>query len=174
MSDKQDTGPEISIPNYKIDDVIQTGARSASVTPETEATDLGQIPAMITMTEHPALTQARSALLKAIGQEAQHVADKHQGQASKQLEELARAYALVTAGAPAVVAGTPAIGARSAEGRHSISLVAHVPYDGSYVAPIDPGLVNKDQGMNSGPTTGDMNGMFDVRATDGRVRALGE
>jgi hypothetical protein len=63
-----------------------------------EVTDMGTIPATVTVTENPATTDTRDALLKAIGQEAQYVADKSAGQASAALEQLARAYVLVTAG----------------------------------------------------------------------------
>ncbi|GGU67031.1 hypothetical protein [Streptomyces lavendofoliae] len=70
--------------------------------PQTAPVDTGegiqQIPAVIPAREIPGATDARDALLRAIGQEAQHVADKFPGQSSKALEELARAYALVTHG----------------------------------------------------------------------------
>ncbi|MEV3987204.1 hypothetical protein [Nonomuraea sp. NPDC049758] len=62
-----------------------------------------QIPAVITVREVPAAAEARDALLKAITAQATAIADGHQGQASTALEELARAYALVTSGATAVV-----------------------------------------------------------------------
>ncbi|MFE2864910.1 hypothetical protein [Embleya sp. NPDC059259] len=51
-----------------------------------------------------AAAEARDRLLRAIGREAQHVADTSAGEASTALAELARAYALVTT--------PPAIGAR--------------------------------------------------------------
>ncbi|MGW8782587.1 hypothetical protein ACWGNM_31615 [Streptomyces sp. NPDC055796] len=69
---------------------------------ETESTPVAaeegiqQIPAEITVTEVPAETEARDALLAAIGREAQIVADKSAGQASAALGELGRAYAVTT------------------------------------------------------------------------------
>ncbi|MFG2895189.1 hypothetical protein [Streptomyces sp. NPDC048248] len=53
-----------------------------------------QLP-LVVQVQPPAVADARDALLRAIGQEAQHVADKYAGQASQALGELARAYALV-------------------------------------------------------------------------------
>ncbi|MER5619299.1 hypothetical protein [Streptomyces sp. NPDC002215] len=65
-----------------------------------------QIPAVIQVTETPVAADARDKLLQAIGQEAQLVADKSPGQASKPLEELARAFALVAGtGAPLIAEG---------------------------------------------------------------------
>ncbi|MFG2488017.1 hypothetical protein ACGFSI_35400 [Streptomyces virginiae] len=85
----------------------------------TEATDLGaipsgesqsegiqQIPAQIIPSEVPAAAGTRDILLKAIGTEAQYVADKFPGQAAAALEQLAHAYALVAG--PATVVTTPA------------------------------------------------------------------
>lgn len=57
-----------------------------------------EIPATIRVIELPSAMDARDKLLAAIGQEAQHVADKYAGQASAALGELARAYAVVAAG----------------------------------------------------------------------------
>lgn len=57
-----------------------------------------QIPSVFHVAAVPAAAEARDKLLEAIGQEAQQVAQKSAGQASKALEELARAYALVTTG----------------------------------------------------------------------------
>ncbi|MFI5780328.1 hypothetical protein [Nocardia sp. NPDC051570] len=68
-----------------------------------EATDLGEIPSTITVSETPAATDARDMLLQAIGQEARHIAEKSAGQASTALEVLARAYALVVS-SPVTVA----------------------------------------------------------------------
>ncbi|MGW6691719.1 hypothetical protein [Streptomyces sp. NPDC054961] len=83
-----------------------------------EATDLGaiasgesqsggiqQIPAQIILSEVPASSDTRDILLKAIGAEAQYIADKFPGQAAAALEQLAHAYALVTT--TAAVAATP-------------------------------------------------------------------
>ncbi|MFF4104363.1 hypothetical protein [Streptomyces sp. NPDC001903] len=61
-----------------------------------------QIPAVIRTPEVPAATEARDKLLQAIGREAEQVADKFPGQASKALEELARAFALATTGTTTV------------------------------------------------------------------------
>ncbi|KAB2587743.1 MULTISPECIES: hypothetical protein [Streptomyces] len=74
-----------------------------------QVTESVEIPAQVTVTEVPAAVDARDALLRAIGQEAQHVADKSAGQASAALEALARAYALVSGSGTAanvVVPGT--------------------------------------------------------------------
>ncbi|MFD4633538.1 hypothetical protein ACFVYR_31225 [Streptomyces sp. NPDC058284] len=79
---------------------------------ETGITELSSIPATLSVTENPAIADARDALLKAIGQEAQHVADKSAGQASAALVELARAYVLVTTGT-ASGAATPASALRT-------------------------------------------------------------
>ncbi|MFJ7148910.1 hypothetical protein ACIQVT_11990 [Streptomyces sp. NPDC100445] len=78
----------------------------------TTAADEGiqQIPTVISVTEVPAATDTRDILLQAIGAEARIVADKLPGQASKALADLAHAYALVTAGTPAVATLTPPTG----------------------------------------------------------------
>ncbi|MFF4104366.1 hypothetical protein [Streptomyces sp. NPDC001903] len=55
-------------------------------------------------TQSSAVTNARDALLAAIGQEAQLVKEKSAGQASAALVELARAYALATGPAAGTVA----------------------------------------------------------------------
>ncbi|MER5730715.1 hypothetical protein ABT084_20685 [Streptomyces sp. NPDC002138] len=94
---------------------------------------------------------ARARLLDAIGREAQLVAESP-GQAATALAELARAYALVAPDAAAIAA--PAVNVRAGEGRHSISLVAHVPTNGFYVVPTDADLVNKDQDMSFSPVVG--------------------
>ncbi|MFF4104353.1 hypothetical protein [Streptomyces sp. NPDC001903] len=62
-----------------------------------------QIPAAVTVTEVPAAADARDALLRAIGAEAQLVVEKSAGQAASALVELARAYALVASPAVPVV-----------------------------------------------------------------------
>lgn len=74
-------------------------AEPAAVAAEEEAQ---QIPVVISMSEVTAAADARDALLRAISTEAQIVADKFPGQASKALADLAHAYALVTAGTTAV------------------------------------------------------------------------
>ncbi|MFD9593719.1 hypothetical protein ACFWA9_13315 [Kitasatospora sp. NPDC059973] len=61
-----------------------------------------QIPVTIQVPEAPGAADARESLLKAIGKEAELVADKYPGQASKALTELAHAYALVTVGTSTV------------------------------------------------------------------------
>ncbi|MFD9302233.1 hypothetical protein ACFWCB_06000 [Streptomyces sp. NPDC060048] len=99
------------------------------------ATDEGiqQIPAVIEVTEVPAAADARDALLRAIGAEAQLVADQFPGQASTALGELARAYALVTAGTTTV----PGVGIVSTSGRN-----ANFSGNGSGIAWSDDGLDN--------------------------------
>ncbi|GAA2464640.1 hypothetical protein ACFPFX_21025 [Streptomyces mauvecolor] len=107
---------------------------------------------------------ARARLLDAIGREAQLVAESP-GQAATPLTELARAYALVATNT--AVFAVPAVPAHAGEGRHSISLVAHVPTNGFYVVPTDADLINKDQDMSFSPITGTMKpveGFFDVRS----------
>jgi hypothetical protein len=64
-----------------------------------EVADAGALPATVRVIEVPAVSEARDALLQAIGREAEHVADKSAGQAAAALEQLARAYALVISGA---------------------------------------------------------------------------
>ncbi|GGP95407.1 flagellin N-terminal helical domain-containing protein [Streptomyces melanogenes] len=93
---------------------------------------------------------ARDRLLDAIGREAQLVAESP-GQTATTLTELARAYALVAPNTAAIA--VPALQARAGEGRHSISLVAHVPTNGFYVVPTDADLINKDQDMSFSPIT---------------------
>ncbi|GAA3107573.1 hypothetical protein [Streptosporangium carneum] len=83
-----------------------------------------QIPAVITVREVPAAAEARDALLKAITAQANAIADGHQGQASTAVEELARAYALVTSGATAVAptGETTTIPLQSRAGGHQVGL----------------------------------------------------
>ena len=85
-----------------------------TVEPTVIAADGGvqQIPAVIQVAPVPAVATARDALLRAISAEAQHVVDKFPGQASKALEQLAHAYALVTAGTTVTTNVTPAAGRR--------------------------------------------------------------
>ncbi|MGW6691718.1 hypothetical protein [Streptomyces sp. NPDC054961] len=73
-----------------------------------------QIPARISVSEVPAVSDARDKLLAAIGTEAQTVAEKSTGQASTALAELARAYALVTGAAALsdITADGATVGAR--------------------------------------------------------------
>ncbi|MFB7124551.1 hypothetical protein [Kitasatospora sp. NPDC056273] len=70
--------------------------------PATETADNGgieQIPATVVQVTQPAaVVDARDALLRAIGREAEHVAANNPGHASPALEALARAYTLVTSG----------------------------------------------------------------------------
>lgn len=61
-----------------------------------------QIPVVIRVPEVPAATEARDKLLQAIGREAEQVADRFPGQASKALEELARAFTLASTGTTTV------------------------------------------------------------------------
>ncbi|MFD9593717.1 hypothetical protein ACFWA9_13305 [Kitasatospora sp. NPDC059973] len=111
-----------------------------------------QIPAVIQVQASPAATEARDALLAAIGAEAQLVVEKSAGQASAALVELARAYALVATDSAAALA--PAFHARAGAASHGINLVAHVPTNGFYVVPTDSDLVNADQNMSFQPSTG--------------------
>lgn len=90
---------------------------------ETEPTPISvdegiqQIPtSLVRISPSAAAVDARDQLLRAIGKEAEYVADKFAGQASTPLEELARAFALVAAGPHAIV--TPAAG-QAATGRSS-------------------------------------------------------
>ncbi|MGG8410568.1 hypothetical protein ACM614_30460 [Streptomyces sp. 12297] len=76
-------------------------------TAATSVEGIRRIPAVIQVVQPPAVTDARDALLAAIGKEAQQLADQSAGQASGALVELARAYALVALGASAVAGTTP-------------------------------------------------------------------
>lgn len=84
-------------------------------TPAENDTNSGiqQIPLVMATHELPAAaTDARDKLLAAIAAEAQEISSKHPGQGSTALEELARAYALVTstpAATTPVPAGAPAL-----------------------------------------------------------------
>ncbi|WP_328310263.1 hypothetical protein OG432_11035 [Streptomyces sp. NBC_00442] len=69
-----------------------------------EVTDLGGIPAQVTVTESPTVAVARERLVEAIGREAAFLADQRAGQASAGLESLARAFALVASPATALAA----------------------------------------------------------------------
>ncbi|MFJ7268518.1 hypothetical protein ACIQV3_18065 [Streptomyces sp. NPDC099050] len=80
------------------------------VTPE--ATDLGSIPAQITVAESPTVAVARERLVEAIGREAVFLADQRAGQASEGLEALARAFALVSSPGSAVTIAPASIGKR--------------------------------------------------------------
>lgn len=83
-----------------------------------------QIPAVIRVREVPAAAETREKLLQAIAAEAEAIMNKSLGQGSTALEELARAYALVTSGATAVApAGeTTAVGVQSRAGGHQVGL----------------------------------------------------
>ncbi|MGW7099680.1 hypothetical protein [Streptomyces sp. NPDC054838] len=73
-----------------------------------------QVPLVIPVKVVPAAAEARDALLQAIGKEAEHLAERSQGQASKALEELARAYALVMCDPTTATAGPAKVNARYA------------------------------------------------------------
>lgn len=107
--------------------------------PATVGEGIQQIPAQIVVTQPPAVTDARDKLLSAIGAEAQRVAETSAGQASAALVELARAYALVAPHSTAIT--VPAADTRARAG--AISLGAHVPTGGFYVASGDADLINK-------------------------------
>jgi hypothetical protein len=77
---------------------VTTGETTSTDTSADEGVQ--QVPVVINVREVPAAAvDTRDKLLAAIGQEAQHVADKFAGQASTALLGLARAYSLVTTGA---------------------------------------------------------------------------
>ncbi len=88
-----------------------------------ETEGVQQIPAVIRVTQPAGAVGARDRLLEAIGREAELVAEKFPGQASVALEQLARAFALVSAGTPAV--------ADVAKGARSLGLSNEVAIDGA-------------------------------------------
>ncbi|MGW2681419.1 hypothetical protein [Streptomyces sp. NPDC001436] len=75
----------------------------ADSTPVATNEKIQQIPAQITTAETPAATEARDALLTAIGAEARNL-EKYPGQASAQLKELTRAFRGITITSPAITA----------------------------------------------------------------------
>ncbi|MFD5142667.1 hypothetical protein [Streptomyces sp. NPDC058401] len=90
-----------------------------------------QIQVQVQVVQPPAATEARDALLAAIGAEAQHVVEKSAGQASAALAELARAYAvIVSVGNASATAGLAATG-RIAGGLKQIS------YDGDTIVGVN-------------------------------------
>lgn len=100
------------------------------ITKVTADEGIQQIPAsVIRVTQPPAVADARDQLLRAIGQEAQHVADTNPGQASTALEALARAYALITTSTNAHTSsgGIPPLAGRSAP----LTLANEAALDGS-------------------------------------------
>jgi len=97
---------------------VTTGETASADTSPAEGVQ--QIPLMIPVQEVPAATDARDKLLAAIGREAQHVADQHAGQASPVLEQLARAYALVTVGT--TTANTPVPATRSSDSTYRVGV----------------------------------------------------
>jgi len=99
---------------------VTTGETASTDTSTAEGVQ--QIPVMIPVQEVPAATDARDKLLAAIGQEAQHVADQHPGEASPALEALARAYALVTSSATAVVPASDVPVVQTRAGGHQVGL----------------------------------------------------
>ncbi|WP_328925546.1 hypothetical protein OG429_13405 [Streptomyces sp. NBC_00190] len=129
---------------------------SASPEESAEATageGIQQIPIVMSVTELPAVADARDALLRAIGQEAQNLTDKFPGQASKALEELARAYALVTTNTTSVVGTTPAVQSRMDDARSSIHITADVPTQQFHVQPVNPDF-GKAETMNYNTASG--------------------
>ncbi|MEU3048819.1 hypothetical protein ABZ705_20310 [Streptomyces sp. NPDC006984] len=62
-----DSGLEINVPSYKIDDVIQAAARTASATSEPDVTDLGAIPGTEDSTERPDLIPVTEVKLEDVG-----------------------------------------------------------------------------------------------------------
>ncbi|MCX3291847.1 hypothetical protein OR263_34975 [Streptomyces sp. NEAU-H22] len=85
-------------------------SNEAESTPVAADEGIQQIPAQITVPQPPAVTKARDALLSAVGTEAQRLAEDSAGQSSAALLELARAYALVTAGTTLTASAMPAAG----------------------------------------------------------------
>jgi hypothetical protein len=84
---------------------MTTGENAVPVE-ETQDSGIQQVPLVFGVQETPGVGEAREQLLQAIAREAQHVTDKQAGNASGPLEQLARAYALVTQ--PAVALPQPA------------------------------------------------------------------
>ncbi|MCM2416660.1 hypothetical protein [Streptomyces sp. RKAG293] len=80
---------------------------------DAESTEEGvqRIPAVISVAPVPAVADARDALLAAIASEARTVTENNPGQASVALEQLARAFALIAAGAPVAAVGPASAGA---------------------------------------------------------------
>ncbi|WP_406187881.1 hypothetical protein [Streptomyces sp. NBC_01006] len=129
---------------------------SASPEESAEATageGIQQIPIVMSVTELPAVADARDALLRAIGQEAQNATDKFPGQASKALEELARAYALVTTDTTSVAGTTPAIQSRMDDARSSVHITANVPTQQFHVQPVNPDF-GKDEVLSYNTVSG--------------------
>ncbi|MGW6691734.1 hypothetical protein [Streptomyces sp. NPDC054961] len=96
------------------DEQVITEATGLGAIPSGESQSAGiqQIPAQINLREAPAAADTRNILLKAIGSEAQYVADKFPGQAAAALEQLAHAYALVAGSATVMAAPAVSIGKR--------------------------------------------------------------
>ncbi|MEV8529001.1 hypothetical protein AB0451_33425 [Streptomyces sp. NPDC052000] len=129
---------------------------SASPEESAEATageGIQQIPIVMSVTELPAVADARDALLRAISQEAQNATDKFPGQASKALEELARAYALVTTDTTSVAGTTPPIQSRMDDARSSVHITANIPTQQFHVQPSNPDF-GKDEVLSYNTVSG--------------------
>lgn len=92
---------------------VQDGMGSASDGAAASAND-GEEQILVSVSEEPAVAEARGKLLAAIGAEAQHVAATAAGQAATALADLARAYTLAVTGFTAVEA--PVFGGEAATG----------------------------------------------------------
>ncbi|MGH4010307.1 MAG: hypothetical protein ACRDTH_19470 [Pseudonocardiaceae bacterium] len=94
------------------------------LTPAEIAAESGQPPTVVKVREVPAAIEAREALLVAITQETRTVVDKHPGQASSALVELAQAYALLaTTSTPvATTGGSVLVPVQGRAGGHQVGL----------------------------------------------------
>lgn len=91
-----------------VDDETQEVPATTDATSEGIVSEVHEIPITLTQAEHdPSAAVTREKLLVAIGREADYIADNPTGQASKALEELARAFAIVSS--PATIR-TPTAG----------------------------------------------------------------
>ncbi|MEV6028031.1 hypothetical protein [Streptomyces sp. NPDC052036] len=96
---------------------------SEEAQPASTDSAMPQIPAVIKVGEVPAAAEAREKLLQAIAAEAEAITDKSQGQASTALEQLARAYALITSGPTAIApSGEATTVPLTSRGGHQVGL----------------------------------------------------
>ncbi|MEV4251304.1 hypothetical protein AB0J63_48955 [Streptosporangium canum] len=105
-----------------------TGSEAEPSPAATEDT-VQQIPAVIRVTQPPAVTDARDKLLAAVGAEAERLAETALGQAATALEALARAYA-IGATSTATALGDAARGAAlTARSQRGLVLTPATPLD---------------------------------------------
>ncbi|MEU7458254.1 hypothetical protein [Streptosporangium roseum] len=105
---------------------------SSEAEPSPAATEdtVQQIPAVIRVTQPPAVTDARDKLLAAVGAEAERLAETAPGQAAPALEALARAYAIVTTSTTTTALGDDARGAAlTARSQGDLVLTPATPLD---------------------------------------------